>query len=226
MGNKIAQTKDLETLKRLAKNPAAPTKFLVKCLESDSEELRYASSSNSITPISELQRLSQDVFVRKGVSANVQTPTHILETLAKDPDCHSDLAGNQNVPATVLEGLFGIANNVDADLVNFRLACNPSTPAHVLQQIPTQDKSLTHWVAQNPRIPEKLIEQLSVSKVTSDRAGVAKNTSTSIEVLDRLATDEEMDVCLSVVVNPRFATRLNLYLKQLHNQQNWVWRGV
>jgi len=126
----------------------------------------------------------------------------------------NDLAEDPN---TYEDDLRELAQDIDWG-IRLQVACNPSTPSAVLQDLArrsykdTEDKDeMRYYVAGNPNTPKDILYELSKDANNTDaRVKVADNTSTPSTLLRDLAKDPAWEVRSSVGAN------LNTSIKVLY----------
>jgi len=193
----------------VAGNPSTPLAILERFSNADSQYLyqeRAAVAENPALPESLLELLSKDSNNHvRGVEARKQsTPAYILENLSNDPDAwvRWKLAQNPSTPAHTLAVL---SNDVDRD-VRIRVAGNPFTPLEVLLLLAEDsDNSIQIAVAENSALPDLIQEQLlnRFAKYSDSgvRWAVAKNSKTTLQLLEVLSNDNDEWVRVAVAAN-------------------------
>lgn len=162
-------------------NPSMDTRLLIEFATSQVPGYRVADPqmiavwSNRALPESLILALPTTPSARRGLARNFAAPETILSRLVEDEDLtlRREVAANPATPASVLEGL---AASSAADVgVAQSLVRNPSLPGRAM------DMLLTNWAM---------------------RVWVASCDGLSVDVLVRLAADEDPRVRLAIAKNP------------------------
>lgn len=196
-----------KVFKALALNPSCPEEILTKLAKNPDPEVRSALAENSTTPAEILKSLAKDKSreVRESVARNTSTPVETLDVMAKVSYLREIIAENPSISITLLKEL-SINRNED---VRSAVAQNLMTPAEILVVLAKDTGFMVrHNVAQNPTTPPEVLVILA-KEAFMIRANVARNRNTPPELLKELASDDNAEVRLSVVLNPSAPLDLN-----------------
>lgn len=137
--NYIVETKDMETLSTLAKNPSTPAEFLEKLLEHKNESIQFLVAEHpniSDKAAKELSNHQRD-YIRSTLAKNKSLSNELFTILSKD-DCFFvklELIRNPNVPLDVLIPLLINLSNSEEEFVREEVAMHPLTPIDTLEQL-------------------------------------------------------------------------------------------
>ena len=185
---------DLETRKNLAATIDTPVEVLRQLSEDPEAEVRYLVASNPNTPTEVLQKLGEEF--PEAVTAN---PVFDLLAL-ENPDnkfIKLSLARSSTTSEETLVRL--VKTQIDEEEIICAVAKNISTPIHILEKLATwfpkkctdanSGSNVHACVATNPKTSSPLLKKLAEHEHSLVRQAVAKNTNTSLEVLEKLARD-------------------------------------
>jgi len=165
------------------------------------EVLRRAYSMYAQTDPKELDKGASDeeVLVRIAVANNRATTPDVLARLAADnDDCIFELANN---PSTPVEILSRISHDCE-EMIRADVASNPALPVADIERLASDDDDCVRsGVAMNPATPSSTIDALARDSHGTIRKAVAACT-TKVDLLGRLAMDEDYSVRLAVAENP------------------------
>jgi hypothetical protein len=83
------------------------------------------------------------------------------------------------------------------------IAASPSTPAHVLEQLSTEDDpQLLEHIAENPNTPSVTLAYLAGHKNSKVRIAVTHNPIAPSDIISALTNDENVDVRYAIACNP------------------------
>ena len=137
--NYIVETKNIETLIILAKNPSTPAEILEKLLEQKNESIQFLVAEHpniSDKAAKELSNHQRD-YIRSTLAKNKSLSNELFTILSKD-DCFFvklELIRNPNVPLDVLIPLLINLSNSEEEFVREEVAMNPLTPIDTLEQL-------------------------------------------------------------------------------------------
>lgn len=137
--NYIVETKNMETLSILAKNPSTPAEFLEKLLEHKNESIQFLVAEHpniSDKAAKELSNHQRD-YIRSTLAKNKSLSNELFTILSKD-DCFFvklELIRNPNVPLDVLIPLLINLSNSEEEFVREEVAMHPLTPIDTLEQL-------------------------------------------------------------------------------------------
>lgn len=161
----------------------------------ESDDVRYTIVRNENTRPETLRELAKDesLSIRFGVARHKNTPPDVLTWLAADPseNIQEAVAANQNTSAETLRHLyFENRDNPSVRIASYVIE-NPSVPADLLSDAVWNAPHLRKAVGLNRTTPLDLLEALATSSNYYVRYTVADNPNVSVELLKKLAKDEE-----------------------------------
>ena len=188
----------------------------------------FAAASHHATT-GQLTSLStdEDYFIRSHVARNAKTPAAVLTKLAYDTDIdvREGVALNPETPQDILSQLYreGPAS------IQKCVAENLSAPEGLLSKELMRGRE-----ARDPQTPLARLEELSDYHVRFSveplagwvREGVARNPSTPIELLSKLALDSDILVQMAVARNPNMPTDTFLSFHKWPWQVEWLARAM
>ncbi len=184
--------------KDVAANANTSSETLQFLFESErDQEILRCLASNPNTPQEALSQLSKSF--PHSVARNISTSASILLQLCelKDPELHIALAQNSATPAAVLEKLIAISN----PFLSREIVAHPNTPKVTLGLL-AADPFFIPAIANNPSIPESLIEAFAEHESAEVRYRIAKNPSAITKILLRLSRDQVSGIRGAVAQNP------------------------
>ena len=140
--NYIVETKNMETLSILAKNPSTPAEFLEKLLEHKNESVQFLVAEHpniSDKAAKELSNHQRD-YIRSTLAKNKSLSNELFTILSKDSKDYCffvklELIRNPNVPLDVLIPLLINLSNSEEEFVREEVAMHPLTPIDTLEQL-------------------------------------------------------------------------------------------
>lgn len=140
--NYIVETKNIETLIILAKNPSTPAEFLEKLLEHKNESVQFLVAEHpniSDKAAKELSNHQRD-YIRSTLAKNKSLSNELFTILSKDSKDYCffvklELIRNPNVPLDVLIPLLINLSNSEEEFVREEVAMHPLTPIDTLEQL-------------------------------------------------------------------------------------------
>lgn len=105
------------------------------------------------------------------------------------------------------------------DPVRLKVACHPSTPAHVIAVLAFDagdygSKVIAHHALKHPALPHSVAVELVASEKSEVRAALAENPALSLELLERLLADEDSLVRNNAAANPGLPVKRLLELTE------------
>ena len=198
----------------VAANTAA-TETIQATLASDkSSDVRLRVAGNLVTPNWVLEKLAADASetVQCAVARIASAPKAVLADLAIHKSKYVRRAVSSNPAASLdtrLRIVLELASDNDLEMRCF-LSENPITPIDLLTKFVRAGSktALRRSVASNAQVPDELLNRLSRDRNLGVRLAVARNTSTSIPVLQKLAFNDRYwsvrhAASLNLAVNPR-----------------------
>lgn len=162
----------------IARNPATPSKMLIKLANDSRNSIRVSLAENLSTPIKVLEKLAIDV----------------------DDEVRLTVAKNQNTPKLVLEKLIIDSNHE----IHIGVAMNLNTSTKLLEKLATHsDREVRLAVAKNQNTPITTLEKFAVAEDRVIRIHTAEHPNASIEILEQLANDLVYKVRIAVAKNPK-----------------------
>lgn len=148
-----------------------------------------------------------DPDTRCCVAGNAKCPESLLIQLAQDenPEVRARVAENQSAPVSLLVQL----SEDWEDLVREGVAANPICPIQLLTKLAVDDiGEVRSGAARNPDCPIELLVNLAVDEHWLVRSEVFSNPNFPVELFEKFdINDDELDVCLSVIKNPKCPIR-------------------
>ncbi len=190
----------------VAAHPNTPVKLLIESAKI--YELRIFVAENPSVPVNILHELASDSRedVQAAVANNPSTPGFILEKLALNPARDLAIAEHKNTPSELRPKILErLAANSPFTVRTF-VAKHPDTPAEILSQWAKSQQGLCFYIAQNPKAPVAVLEELAKDFLSDTRVCVGKNPNTPAKVLEKLAEDWEAEVRRAVASNPNTPT--------------------
>lgn len=140
--NYIVETKNIETLIILAKNPSTPAEILEKLLEQKNESIQFLVAEHpniSDKAAKELSNHQRD-YIRSTLAKNKSLSNELFTILSKDSKDYCffvklELIRNPNVPLDVLIPLLINLSNSEEEFVREEVAMHPLTPIDTLEQL-------------------------------------------------------------------------------------------
>lgn len=140
--NYIVETKNIETLIILAKNPSTPAEILEKLLEQKNESIQFLVAEHpniSDKAAKELSNHQRD-YIRSTLAKNKSLSNELFTILSKDSKDYCffvklELIRNPNIPLDVLIPLLINLSNSEEEFVREEVAMNPLTPIDTLEQL-------------------------------------------------------------------------------------------
>ncbi len=206
---RLAMNERLSIRKYVAQHPQTPLRILTQWAKT-SPEVRREIAKNVNTPEHILEKLALSSWkkIRRNVARNPNTPAFVLEKLASDRhlEVRQAVARNPNTPEHVLTELVRYSD------LRLCIVKNPNTPALVLEKLSEFHRYCT-LVLEHPNTTKnvrlKILKILADSFVRKERLRAAQHPETPIDILEKLAVDEEIEV-------RKFAQRS---LKVLHSSK-------
>ncbi|MFM9991828.1 MAG: hypothetical protein ACKVOY_10395 [Burkholderiaceae bacterium] len=199
----LAKATDALVRSYVGQNPKASKKILEELANDNEAAVRAAVANNPNTSATVLKALaaSETVKVRKSVAENPNTDPLVLEILAKDADASVRVAVaiNPRSSTTVLDGLA----KDNAGAVRSSVAANANGKESTIGDLALDDEKKVAWCAiNNPNIPKSFLLALSKHYKTKEvRLALAAHPRTPIEVLAKLAKDNDWEIRSSVAGN-------------------------
>lgn len=191
---RLAMNERLSIRKYVAQHPDTPIKILIQWVKT-SPEVRPWIAQNTSAPQHILEKLALNPLkeVRRNVAQNTSTPASALEKLASDYclEVLQAVARNPNTPGHILTKFVKDWN------LRLCIVKNPNTPASALEQLLLFPRYET-LVLEHPNTPKnlrrKILADLAKSFNSKERLRAAQHPETPIDVLEKLAMDEEVEV--------------------------------
>lgn len=177
----------------IAANPATPAESLTLLARDPLVAVRLSAAANAKTPVESLETLARGaVGVCLVVALNAQAPLSILTSLAghADSQIREAVAGNLNTPLDVLAKLAADPDPV----VRQSVGSNSATPANLLALMAKDGVTSLSELAKNVHMPADLLTELAGNGDSLVRCSVARNPSTPVPTLTKLAFDESRRV--------------------------------
>ena len=216
----------------LARSSTTPKETLTKLANAryySEEEIVRAVANNPSTPIPVLEKLAiwspepdensqpEDAdWVHAGVASNPNTPVHVLEKLAKHPSPYvrEQVASNSNTPIFILEAL--VNNRTKSYLysnVLLAIANNPKTP------LPTVTSLLEYLAGEKDgKFRQAVLNHPHVTNTATKIVNfVNRKPGTTVELLEKLATDKRRHIRHLVAEHPLASTEI---LKSLSHDKD------
>ena len=168
---------------------------LTKLARSKNYQTRKYVAENPNTPI-EIETL--DILCQEFPDKITANPIFNL-LLLENPDSDFIRLSLARSSTTNPETLARLAELDDMNIAD-ALACNVSTPLHILEKL-SNLLSCPVGVAANPNTPLSVLEKLAVHKYLAVRQAVARNKNVSIEISKKLACDRDIRVHLAIAQN-------------------------
>jgi len=200
----LAKTTDVLVRSYIGQNPIS-SKSILKELANDNEvSVRVSVANNPNTSLTVLEEMaaSETLWVKKSMAENPNTDPSLLEILAKDSDASVRFAVAINPRATtnVLERL------AKDSFISVRssVAANPNAKESTIEDLALDVEKKVAWCAiNNPNIPKSFLLAFSKHYKTKEvRLSLAAHPRTPIEVLAKLAKDNDWEIRTKVAGNP------------------------
>jgi hypothetical protein len=197
------------------------TSDILESLSKDKNvKIRRIVAEHPKTPIEVLNELSKDsvlvndyrnrnhYIVKEAVAKNPNTTTEILEKLSEEKCAYiiKNVVEHPNTSKDALSKLSKVDKEYFENGIEFQsniitfikgsIAKHANTPVDVLVDF-SKDKGDYHVRCksiENPNMPSEVLTELSKDDSDGIRESVAGNTSTPIEIIETLTTDEDKDV--------------------------------
>ncbi len=197
----LASHPELRVRQMVASHPNTPQNILAEAAKS--AELYYYVAQNPSAPgdlLDDLAKHNQNQ-ISSAVAVNPSTPGYVLERIAQNRAHDLSIAQHPNAtPQLLQQVLWRLAIDGRFNVRKY-VAKHPHTPTHILIAWVRKEPLLRPWIAQNPNIPEQILEILARDASTQVRIAVASNPSTPNHLLEQLAACREVEVRQTVASN-------------------------
>jgi hypothetical protein len=185
----------------LAKNPATPSHILqslaLQSLDTNNSNMLRLVAEHPNTPRDTLMLLAQKEAER--VARHPNTPVELLrQWMRNERLLRPYIAENPNAPTDLLSQLKQLADHYNSP-INAALAQNPRSPDRLLEQL-IEHHGCT--IAQRSNLSNQLFRKLFNSSRDEYRQQLAANPHTPIQYLQQLATSTHQGVQKMIIENP------------------------